>query len=394
MRPQNTRGCNYSLNENKNMEKKDLKTKLENLQKLINYSDTLLDYCSERTKPYFTNGLINEINHCMKDIKSLNEEVKRGNLTTEMASIDMNHWMNENNWCTAKKLFDATNYKEGESAHQKLQDTLRKLQEELAGLHKSIMNAPVECYQQFYELCRVEDGATLADTHFVGFQAACSMYKEDLLRSLLHYKQYIIYEFFKRRFLRYDHCPLYSPHGRKFNFDFDLLSDKAQDNQDTKNFCLCLNRYLIIPDNYTINLNKELFGKYLFDNYLSLTVFDLIGLYYLERALELYNQQIEEGGFLDMEPNNLLLQPSAMKVWEKLQKEGLMDENLQPTGKVSNIQLAIIVELFCSILDIKTTWKPFEELWGLKNLRTYYNKIQYTDFYEDFRKNMRDLLAA
>ena len=105
---------------------------MENLQNLINHSDSLLDYCSEKkTKPYFTNALINEINLCIKNIDSLKEEVKKGNLTKEMARIDMGYWMNESNWCTAKKLFEATNYAEGETAHQKLRDALTKLQEGL-----------------------------------------------------------------------------------------------------------------------------------------------------------------------------------------------------------------------------------------------------------------------
>jgi len=377
----------------------ELKTKLQNLQKLIRHTLPLNNLCTNSSKEKYTDILVDEIQSIIEHINSLNEEVKKGSITKEMASIDTNYWIDDNNWKDAKTLYDSTNYPEGSSAHEKLRDALTRLQKGLASLRKIILNAPAKCYQNFYESCRDKTGEDLAETHFIGFQASCHMYKEDLLRSMQHYKQYVIYEFFKRNFLRYDHCPLFNPHGRKFNFDFDLLPNEAEDNEKTRNFCLCLNRYLIIPDNNTIYLNKELLGKYLFDNYPNITDFDRIGVYYLEKAFEQYNQGMKEVRSQAAEQNdetetNILKQPAAMVLWEKLQKAGYVNEDLKPTGKASNAHLAIVAVELCAHLNIKFKWRWFEELWGVKNMRMYNNRAMEQGNSMVFRQKIRELLAA
>ncbi len=108
---------------------------------------------------------------------------------------------------------------------------------------------------------------------------------------------------------------------------------------------------------------------------------------------------MKEDGFLDTEPKdetggNILKQPAAMVLWEKLQKAGIIDKDLMPLPDISNTQQAIIADEFCRFLKIKTKWTLFEDLWETKNLRTYYNKITYTDYFDDFRKNLKELLAA
>ena len=376
-----------------------LTNRFENLQMVMKITTSVLNLCTDnQSKIYFIDGHINEIRQCVNCIDHLKEEVKQGIITFEMASTDMDYWTNENNWEDAKSLYDALTCPEISSECQRLRDAMEQLQKSLGELNHSLLDAPVECYQQFYDLCHENDGTKMARSIYKKFKCKC-MYKDDLLRSMLYYQQKIIYIFYEKDILRYDDCPLQDPHSRKFKFDFELLCNEAEETFATIKFCRCMNHYLIMPDKYTIHLNTAKLGKYLFEYYPKFTYDDFFAIAFLEEALNLYNQKMKEYGFLDAEQNddkemNILKQPAAMVLWGKLQKAGIIDKNLMPTGKVTYTQLAIIVELVCASLQIKTTWKPFEELWGIKNLRTYYNKITYTDSFEDFRKDMKELFAS
>ena len=379
-------------------EKNDAKFQLENLQQLIKNSLSIIELFKDSSKEKYTDILVDEIQAIIEKINCLNEEVKKGNITVEMARIDMGYWTNDNNWVDAKTLYEALTCPEDSSKYQRLRDTMELLQKSLGELNHSLLDTPVEYYQQFYNLCREKKGTEEAGLNFKKFKCNC-MYKDDLLRSMLFYQQKIIYIFYEMDILRFDDCPLEDPHSRKFKFDFELLSNETQETLATIKFCRCMNHYLIMPDKYTIHLNTAKFGKYIFEYYLKLTYDDFFAIAYLEEALNLYNQKMKEDGFLETEPKdetekNILLRPAAMVQWKKLQKAEIVDEHLMPSILLSKTQLAIVVELFCASLQIKTTWKPFEELWGMKNLRTYYNKIQYTDFFDDFRKNLKELLAA
>ena len=379
-------------------EKNDAKFQLENLQQLIKNSLSIIELFKDSSKEKYTDILVDEIQAIIEKINCLNEEVKKGNITVEMANIDIDYWTNENNWVEAKALYDILTCAENSSQCQRLRDTMELLQKSLGELNHSLLDAPVEYYQHFYDLCHEKDGTEKARVNFKKFKCKC-MYKDDLLRSMLFFQQKIFYIFYEMDILRFDDCPLQEPHSRKFKFDFEQLCNEANETPATIKFCRCMNHYLIMPDKYTIHLNTAKLGKYLFEYYPKFTYDDFFAIAYLEEALNLYNQKMKEDGFLETEPKdetekNILLRPAAMVQWKKLQKAEIVDEHLMPSILLSKTQLAIVVELFCASLQIKTTWKPFEELWGMKNLRTYYNKIQYTDFFDDFRKNLKELLAA
>lgn len=379
-------------------EKNEAKIQLKNLQQLIKLTSSLLKFCSDSSREKYMDLLVDEFQSIIEDINRLNEEVKRGNITLEMARIDMNYWTNENNWVEAKTLYDALTCPEDSSKCQRLRDAMEQLQKSLGELNHSLLDVPVEYYQHFYDLCREKNGTKDARSNFKRFKCRC-MYKDDLLRSMLYFQQKIFYIFYEMDILRFDDCPLQDPHSRKFKFDFEQLCNEAKETPATIKFCRCMNHYLIMPDKYTIHLNTAKLGKYLFEFYLKLTYDDFFAIAYLEESLNLYNQKMKEDGFLDTEPKdetgmNILKQPDAMVLWEKLQRERYVDENLQPTGILTNTHLAIIVELFCNYLHIRTTWKPFEELWGIKNLRTYYSRISFSDDFNDFRKKVKDLLGS
>lgn len=379
------------------IEKVDSKQQLQNIQKFIKQTSSLFEFCRDSSKEKFTDILVEEIQAVTENINRLIEEVKKGNITKEMARIDMDYWTNENNWGDAKSLYDTLTCPEDSSQCQRLRDAMELLQKSLGELNHSLLDAPEEYYQHFYDLCREKDGTKKARVNFKKIKCKC-MYKDDLLRSMLYFQQKIFYIFYEMDILRFDDCPLQEPHSRKFKFDFEQLSNEAEETFATIKFCRCMNHYLIMPDKYTIHLNTAKLGKYLFEYYLKFTYDDFFAIAYLEESLNLYNQKMKEDGFiedLDEEAEmNILKQPEAMLLWKKLQKAKIVDKHLKPLPEISNTQLAIVVELFCASLQIKTTWKPFEELWDMKNLRIYYNKITYTDYFDDFRKNLKELLAA
>lgn len=58
----------------------------------------------------------------------------------------------------------------------------------------------------------------------------------------------------------------------------------------------------------------------------------------------------------------------AMKYWDRLRKEGYVDDNMQPCDGVSRQAQMYIALCFADKLKLKSKWKPFEKLWGINNL--------------------------
>ena len=71
-----------------------------------------------------------------------------------------------------------------------------------------------------------------------------------------------------------------------------------------------------------------------------------------------------EGGSL---PESLATK-EAMKYWQKLQVAGFVDTDCILVQGVSRKQAMYIADLFSEKLKLPSKWKPFQELWGLKNL--------------------------
>ena len=371
----------------------EVKNKLVNLQKLIYNTASILDNCNDnKTIPHFADGLVNEIQSITEDINRLNEEVMKGNITLEMARLDINYWITDSNWGDAKKLFDTHFYPGGLTAHERLREAMKLFQESLGGLYFNLLDAPKECYERFYELCYEKSGAQQARIGFKKFKADYLL-KDDLLQSYQHYLQKILYIFYERNFLRYDNCPLQNPQGYKFIFDFHLLSNDAKETSETLLFCKRVNHYLIMPDKYNVHLNKEKIGKYLFDYYVHLTDFDRYSISYFGEALDRYNQAMKEHGFiedLDEEvETNILKQPEAMLLWKKLQKAKIVDKHLKPLPDISNTQMSIIADELCRFLKIK-----IEDLWGVNNMRTYYNRGLNQVNSDTFRKKVKNILTS
>lgn len=68
----------------------------------------------------------------------------------------------------------------------------------------------------------------------------------------------------------------------------------------------------------------------------------------------------------------------AKKYWSLLQKAVFVDANCQLMSETTRQQAMYIAEVFAEKLGIKSKWKPFENLWGIKNLAQEKNKFMET----------------
>ena len=67
----------------------------------------------------------------------------------------------------------------------------------------------------------------------------------------------------------------------------------------------------------------------------------------------------------------VLATEEAMRLWEKAQQAGFVDECYQPL--LSRTQSALLADAMAERLGIKEKWKAFEELWQRKYMRNDYN---------------------
>ena len=58
----------------------------------------------------------------------------------------------------------------------------------------------------------------------------------------------------------------------------------------------------------------------------------------------------------------------AMKYWKRLQKAGFVDERYQLLPTTSRKQAMYIADVFSDKLQMRSKWKPFQELWHINNL--------------------------
>ena len=58
----------------------------------------------------------------------------------------------------------------------------------------------------------------------------------------------------------------------------------------------------------------------------------------------------------------------AMKYWKRLQKAGFIDEHYQLSPTTTRKQAMYIADVFSDKLQMRSKWKPFQELWHINNL--------------------------
>ena len=67
-------------------------------------------------------------------------------------------------------------------------------------------------------------------------------------------------------------------------------------------------------------------------------------------------------------PNNILLSEAAEVYWQRLEEKGFVDSKHRLIAETTRQQAMYIADNFSDVLKTKTRWKPFESLWGIKNL--------------------------
>ena len=92
-----------------------------------------------------------------------------------------------------------------------------------------------------------------------------------------------------------------------------------------------------------------------------------------------------------------LSSPKAMRMWQKLQQEGLINEYYQPVG-LTRTEVALLAEEMTirladeneNLLDIKE-WKPYEILWHRNNMKVDHQRARVQEKTPEFRERLRKL---
>lgn len=85
-----------------------------------------------------------------------------------------------------------------------------------------------------------------------------------------------------------------------------------------------------------------------------------------------------------------LFTPQAMALWGKLQKAGLVDEELQPECTMR--KASMIAKIMGERLGLKPLWQPFEELWNAKNLSKAYYFASVSEYKDSFPEEINKAL--
>lgn len=84
--------------------------------------------------------------------------------------------------------------------------------------------------------------------------------------------------------------------------------------------------------------------------------------------------------------------PKARRIWERVKAEGWVDEHLQ-LRNLPRKKAAILAKTMADVLMGRPQWKPFETLWGLKNLRMDYRQADINDYYPDWVKTVKRVVG-
>lgn len=84
----------------------------------------------------------------------------------------------------------------------------------------------------------------------------------------------------------------------------------------------------------------------------------------LYRKLQAAQSESADGGLLP----DVLATGLAMKYWSRLQQAGFVDEYYQLSPATTRKQAMYIADVFSDKLQMRSKWKPFQELWHINNL--------------------------
>jgi len=141
-------------------------------------------------------------------------------------------------------------------------------------------------------------------------------------------------------------------------------------------------------------IDYKKYGKYIQAHFYEFSDKQLQAIFELDMMLKLIHQEMARLKAKTEAKHTVLKSETAMKYWRRLMKLGLVDSNCQLLPDTSRQQAMYIVEPFAEKLDIKNQWKPFEDLWGIKNLAQEKWKFQQTGIlppiHQDIDKVFKD----
>ena len=90
----------------------------------------------------------------------------------------------------------------------------------------------------------------------------------------------------------------------------------------------------------------------------------------------------------------------AMRIWRKLQQAGIVDEQYQPVRLSRTMKACLANEIIMRLssetekmVGLTEKWKPFEQLWQTKDMKSDYYKATIQKNTTAFKKKLEQLLA-
>lgn len=92
------------------------------------------------------------------------------------------------------------------------------------------------------------------------------------------------------------------------------------------------------------------------------------------------------------QPTGILTTDKAMRLWQRAQKRGWVDEKLRPT--VSMKKASVLASVMGGLLGLQKPWEPFERLWETQNLRIAHNQATEAKYYPNWYKEVSKTLNS
>ena len=157
-------------------------------------------------------------------------------------------------------------------------------------------------------------------------------------------------------------------------FDFSLLDDDHKLKKSIHKHYSELRKLVDYCDGYLV-VNPVKVGRHFYTNRKEdnakahrnafLKYMHKITLAQQERQkLQAAQQESEDSSLLP----DVLATGMAMKYWKRLQKAGFVDKHCQLSPTTTRKQAMYIADVFSDNLQMRSKWKPFQELWHINNL--------------------------
>ena len=298
--------------------------------------------------------------------------------------------------------------------YRAIEANLMEIAELTGEADRQLMTAPLSLYGNYYRyqksLC---DPQSVAEAHqHWKRDVGCLTY--DLLKDR---QVFVVTEFLKQKILRFTLAPSEREIG-EVNFDeikkhltkecWDCLPDEFP------KCCARFHRFASWEDGI-LRFDHDQWGNYLFQYFHQLTPAERQAFISLDLMLEQIHEDMAEFSRIcnsaarrsefeirNSQPSNLkfdgtalpavLATPEAMRLWEKTQKAGYVDEHFQPI--CSRSEAALLADVMAERLGITEKWKLFEAFWNRNNMRSDFSRAMTQPRTLEFRDKIKRLFCS